>query len=156
MPDGFLGTHASIVADVSLVLSLLVALLLTIGTVLALRRRYTAHRWVQTVAVLINLALVLTVMFGSFLLGVQPGLPQRAAEPYYAVAIMHGVVGLLAAAFGTFVMLRGNELVPRPLKFNNYKRFMRIAYAGYLVATALGVWVYWAWYVQGLELTTHH
>ena len=151
MPQGFLGTDASIVADVSLVLSVLVALLFTAGVVLAVRQRYEAHRWVQTAAVAINLVLVVFVMCGSFLLGVAPGLPERAPEPYFAIAITHGLIGLAAAVFGVFVMLRGNELVPNGLKFNNYKLFMRIAYVGYLVATLAGVWVYWAWYVQGLE-----
>lgn len=151
MPQGFLGTDASIVADVSLVISLLVALLLTAGVALALQRRYEAHRWVQTVAVALNLILVLTVMTGSFFLGVAPGLPRRAPEPYFAIGLIHGLIGLFAAVFGVFVALRGNELVPRALKFSNYKLFMRVAYGAYMLATLAGLWLYWAWYVVGLE-----
>jgi uncharacterized membrane protein YozB (DUF420 family) len=34
------------------------------------------------------------------------------------------------------------------LKFKNYKRFMRIAYTLYMVATVLGVLVYLTWFVS--------
>ncbi len=147
MGNGFLGTSAPLVADITLVLSGLVALLLTIGVVLAVRKRYEAHRWVQTSAVTLNIVLVLVVMIGSFLRAAAPGLPQRIAEPYYSVAVAHGLGGLVAFVFGTFVMLRGNGLVPRALRFRNYKLFMRTAYGLYMAATALGAWLYATWYL---------
>jgi len=43
---------------------------------------------------------------------------------------------------GVFVALRGNELVPRALRFKNYKAFMRPAYAIYMAGTVLGVVLY--------------
>jgi plastocyanin len=46
------------------------------------------------------------------------------------------------------VALRGNELVPRALKFRNYKLFMRTAYGMYMLVTLLGIWVYSVWYVN--------
>lgn len=56
---GFLGTNASVLADITLILGIVVALMLTVGMLLAVLRRYTAHRWVQTSAVTINALLVL-------------------------------------------------------------------------------------------------
>src|SRR5262249_60201130 len=50
--------------------------------------------------------------------------------------------------FGTFVALRGNELVPRALEFKNYKLFMRTAYSMYILVTLLGIWVYNVWYIN--------
>jgi plastocyanin/uncharacterized membrane protein YozB (DUF420 family) len=144
--NGLFGTNAPFTADLSLALSLLVALLLTVGVVLARLRRYEAHRWVQTAAVALNVALVVAVMLGSFARSVPPGLPERVGEPYYLIAIVHGVAGLAAAIFGLFVMLRGHNLVPAPLRFNSYKPFMRAAYGLYLLATALGGGLYAIWY----------
>jgi plastocyanin len=144
---GFLGTTAPLYADLTLVLSIAVALTLTVGMVLAIRKRYTAHRWVQTAAVSLNVILVLAVMIGSFLRSAAPGLPERIGEPYFYAAVGHGLAGLIAFVFGTFVMLRGNGLVPKALKFKNYKLFMRSAYGLYMVATALGAWVYTQWYL---------
>jgi plastocyanin len=143
---GFLGTNASLLADITLVLSILVALILTLGAALAIAKRYTAHRWTQTLGVILNIVLVLAVMVDSFLESVLPGIPQHVGDAYYWVALLHGFIGLFAFIFGTFVMLRGNELTPEPLKFTNYKLYMRTAYGLYMLATALGIWVYVTWY----------
>ncbi len=143
---GFLGTNASLLSDITLVLSLSVALILTIGVYMAIKKRFVVHRWLQTTAVVLNGSLVLLVMVGSFFKSAAPGIPEQIDQPYYFVALAHGLIGLVAFFFGSFVALRGNELVPAALKFNNYKRFMRTAYGLYMLATALGVVVYMTWY----------
>ncbi|GAB4437051.1 MAG: hypothetical protein OHK0015_29470 [Chloroflexi bacterium OHK40] len=145
--DGLFGTNAPRYADISLALSLLVAILLTVGLALARARRFGAHRWVQTTAVLLNGALVVAVMLGSFAESVTPGVPERVSQPYYTIGIAHGVAGLVAFLFGTFVMLRANGLMPRALQFANYQLFMRWAYGLYMLATGLGVALYAIWYV---------
>lgn len=144
---GFLGTNANLAADITLVLMLFAAALLTIGFALARMRRYEQHRWVQTSAVTLNAILVLWMMllpFRDFVI-----LDQGGPRPqiFYLVTIIHAFFGMIAFPFGVFVALRGNELVPRALKFNNYKLFMRIAYSLYIITTFLGVWVYYTWFV---------
>ena len=151
---GFLGTNASALADISLVMGILVALTLTLGMIMAVRKRYDTHRWIQTIAVSINVLQVLTIMVGSFLKSAAPGIPQKLGETYYQAATIHALLGLFTLLFGTFVMLRGNELVPRGLKFNNYKLFMRTAYTMYMVVTLLGVWVYVTWYINQPQTAT--
>src|SRR5215211_5073657 len=145
---GFLGTNASVLADISLILGILVALTLTTGMILAVMKRYNVHRWVQTTAVAINVAQVLTIMIASFFKSAAPGIPQRLGETYYYAALIHALLGLTTLIFGTFVALRGNELVPQALKFNNYKLFMRTAYSLYMLVTVLGLWVYITWYIN--------
>lgn len=145
---GFLGTNASVLADVSLVLGIVVALVLTVGMLLAVMKRYNAHRWVQTVAVCINVVQVLSIMIASFFKSAAPGIPQKLNETYYRAATIHAALGFITLIFGTFVMLRGNKLVPRALRFKNYKLFMRTAYGLYVAVTLLGIWVYSVWYVN--------
>jgi hypothetical protein len=144
---GFLGTNGNFAADMTLVLGLVVAILFTIGYGLARMKRYTAHRWVQTIAASINLVLVLWLMvlpFRDFVL-------RGAAEPqppiFYVIPSIHATIGTVALIFGVFVVLRGNELMIKPLKFNNYKVFMRIAYGLYMAATLAGCAVYYTWFV---------
>ena len=55
------------------------------------------------------------------------------------MATVHACVGVVAFVLGVFVVLRASELVPRRLRFTNYKRFMRASYALYLLATLTGV-----------------
>src|SRR6266545_5698137 len=144
---GCLGTNANVLQDISLVLGILVALTLTVGMIMAVRKRYDVHRWIQTTAVTLNVLQVLTIMIASFLKSAAPGIPQKLNETYYQAATIHASLGLITLLFGTFVMLRGNELMPRALKFNNYKLFMRTAYGLYMAITLLGVWVYVTWYI---------
>lgn len=143
---GFLGTNASVLADLSLLVGVFVAVLLSIGVVMARRRRYVAHRWIQTTAVALNITQVLAIMATSFWRSAAPGIPAKLAEPFYYAATIHAALGLITLLFGAFVALRGNDLVPRALKFHNYKLFMRTAYGAYLIVTALGVGVYLTWY----------
>ena len=60
------------------------------------------------------------------------------------------LIGAIALVFGVFVALRGNKLVPKSLRFNNYKLFMRWAYALYMLATLGGVIVYIIVFIFGI------
>jgi uncharacterized membrane protein YozB (DUF420 family) len=138
---GFLGTQASLAADISLVGSVLVAIVFTTGAYLALRGQYEAHRWVQTGGALANLLLVLGIMIPS-LLSVDPAENVELPAAAFVAMPAHEFVGAAALIFGLYVVLRGNELMPNRLKFQNYKPFMRAAYALYMLATLIGVAVY--------------
>ncbi|NJM07586.1 hypothetical protein HC891_17460 [Candidatus Gracilibacteria bacterium] len=143
---GLLGTAAPLIIDLTLLLSIGVILAMTVGAILAWRQRYEAHRWVQTGAVILNAVLVLTVMIGS-LLAAEPASEQQLTVADFAMMTGHEIVGAVALIFGIFVTLRGNELVPARLKFSNYKPYMRAAYGLYLVATIIGIGVYWVLYI---------
>jgi len=145
--SGFLGTHANLAADLTLTLMIIAAALFTIGFATARRRQYQLHRWIQTSAATLNAILVLWMMilpFRDFVLSDQGG-PRTAT--FYTITSLHALIGAIALSFGLFVTLRGNELVPRALKFKDYKPFMRIAYSLYMLATVLGIAVYLTWFV---------
>jgi putative membrane protein len=134
-------------AVVSLVLIVVSAVLMTIGWRLAVQKHFEAHRWVQTAAVGLNAVVVVAWMIRSFVLYVVPAIPHRLGQDSYALTTSHAAVGAVGLVLGVFVVLRGNDLVPAPLRFSNYKPFMRSAYALYMVGTLMGVAVYVAAYV---------
>lgn len=144
---GFLGTSANFAADMTLVLSLIVAGILTAGFILARRQRYGAHRIFQTVGVTLNAILVLWMMILPFRDFIAPGLPARLGERFFGVTTLHAVLGAAALIFGVFVMLRANGLMPGFLRFRDYRTFMRVSYTLYLLATAVGIFVYLTWFV---------
>jgi uncharacterized membrane protein YozB (DUF420 family) len=148
--SGFLGTQAPYHSDLALVFILTSALMFTLGVLLAIRRQFEIHRWVQTTAAILNTVAVLTVMIGSFITYILPGIPAKLQEGSYGVTTVHALVGTVGMLFGIFVVLRANGLMPKKLRFKNYKLFMRIAYALYMLATVLGVVVYVAVYVYGI------
>lgn len=139
---GFLGTHATVVSDLSLILILLTAIMFTVGWQLARHGHYETHRWIQTTAAVINAIVVFTVMITSYVTHILPGIPAKLLTGDYAVTTVHAIVGTIGLLLGIFVVLRGNELVPNALRFKNYKAFMRTSYTFYMLATLLGVLVY--------------
>jgi uncharacterized membrane protein YozB (DUF420 family) len=143
---GFLGTEASLGADLALVGSVVVMLIFTVGAWLALRRQYEAHRWAQTVGAVLNAALVFGIMIPA-LINVDPAENVDLPPSAFIYMTGHEIVGAVALLFGLFVVLRGNGLVPERLRFENYKLYMRWAYALYLIATLVGVAVYLVLYL---------
>ncbi len=146
--DGFLGTHANFAADMTLVVSILIVVLFTVGFVLARRRRYEAHRWVQTSAALLNLIFVLWMMilpYRDFV--VRDWSAGTRPDYFYLMTTAHAIVGLPALLFGLFVVLRANGLMIRRLRFNNYLPYMRVAYGLYMTASLLGILVYVTWFI---------
>src|SRR3990172_8574114 len=114
---GFLGTTAPFRSDVALILTLLSALLFTLGWRLALRKRFIAHGRVQTASVVLNAIVVLATMIGSFVIYILPGIPGKLAEGSYGITTVHALTGTAGLLMGVFVTLRGNGLVPKPLRF---------------------------------------
>ena len=147
---GFLGTKATLRSDLTLVLILITAVLFNVGFILARRKRFEVHRWVQTTSVAINTVVVLISMVTSYIIYILPGIPAKLNQGDYAVTTVHGMVGAIALLYGVFVALRGNKLVPKSLRFKNYKLFMRWAYAVYMLATLGGVGVYIIVFVFGI------
>lgn len=147
---GFLGTQATLRSDLTLVIILITAVLFSIGFVLARRKQFVAHRWVQTTSVVLNTLVVLISMVSSYIIHILPGIPAKLNQGDYAVTSIHGMVGAITLLLGVFVALRGNNLVPKRWRFKNYKLFMRWAYALYMLATLGGVSVYIIVFVFGI------
>jgi uncharacterized membrane protein YozB (DUF420 family) len=147
---GFLGTKATLRSDITLVLILITAVLFNVGFILARRKQFEAHRWVQTASVTLNTLVVLISMVTSYIIYILPGIPANLGQGDYAVTTVHGIVGAIALLLGVFVALRGNELVPKSLRFKNYKLFMRWAYTLYMLATLGGVGIYIIVFVYGI------
>jgi hypothetical protein len=144
---GFLGTNANFAADLTLLLSLLVMSLFSLGYYLARKGKYDTHKWVQTSGALLNVVLVLWLMvlpYRSFIIRDEGG---PRPDLFYQVTMLHAGIGFLAFTLGNFVVLRAHKLVPQFLRFNNYKLFMRTAYGLYLLTTIAGVALYYTWYV---------
>lgn len=140
--SGFITARSSLGADLSLITTVAAAVLLTVGVVLVRRRRYDAHRWVQTTAVVLNaipVALWMIVSLGRYIL---PGIPGSLSEHGHLLAAVHAVVGALGVALGVFIVVRANQLTRRGRSLGGYKTAMRVAYVLYLAGVTLGIALY--------------
>ena len=122
--------------------------LFTIGFVLARMRHLEAHKWLQTGGVILTTTMVVWMMVLPFRDFALPGIPQELNDRFYSVTLLHAVVGAIALLFGLYVALRGHGLVPNAIKFDNYGRYMRLAYTLYISTILIGVWVYFTWFVN--------
>lgn len=146
---GFLGTTAPFRSDITLVLIIVTAILFTIGWRLAVQKRYQIHRWVQTVTAILNAIIVVISMVTIFIQVILPGVPGKLLQGSYGVTTLHALVGAIGVLLGLFVVLRANDLMPKSLRFSNYKLFMRTSYIIYMLSTLGGITVYIFVYILG-------
>jgi plastocyanin/uncharacterized membrane protein YozB (DUF420 family) len=147
--DGFLGTGATLRADLNLVVQTAMGLALLLGMHLARRRRFGAHKYCQTSVMLLNLVLILSIMAPSFHKQVQPNIPAGLSEAYYLMPFIHVALGTLAELLGLYIILvAGTGLVPRKLRFKRYKPWMRTELVIWWLVILLGFATYYVWYIR--------
>ncbi len=151
MRDGFLGTAANWVADLTLVLEIGMGVGLLIGALLARRRRYRLHAWCQSAIVLFNLALIMLAMVPAFRRQVAPKIPAKIGKSYYSVATAHAALGIVAESAGLYILLAaGTKFLPGRLRITRYKLWMRSVLVLWWLVLLLGLATYARWYAPHL------
>ncbi|MCA9905194.1 MAG: hypothetical protein KC547_15165 [Anaerolineae bacterium] len=150
MQPGFLGTGASMLADLTLLAYILLLVpAMLIGFFYARRKRFDSHhKPIMTAITLVNWLLIIFLMFVSYQQGVLPSLSQNLNNPRYLLPTLHLVIGGLAQIVATYLVIRMwfEKQLPGWFKVSNIKRFMRFALAGWLIAALLGIAIYVTWY----------
>jgi len=145
---GFLGTGATFGADLNLVVQLIMGTALIAGAHLAKQKHYKAHGICQTTVLLLNLLMIGLVMGPSFQQQVKPALPKVLHKWYYKVATVHAGLGITAEFLGLYIVIvAGTNVLPRWLRFNNWKWWMRTELVLWTIVLLSGVGTYCAWYV---------
>jgi uncharacterized membrane protein YozB (DUF420 family) len=146
--NGFLGTGATLGADLNLVVQVAMGLALIAGYLLAKRKRFAAHGVCQTTVLLLNLGMIGLVMCPSFEQQVRPALPKGLHRWYYAAATMHALLGAAAELLGLYIVIvAGTKVLPQYMRFRNWKRWMRTELVLWSIVLLTGVGTYYAWYV---------
>ncbi len=122
-------------------------LLLSAGALLARTKRFRLHAAVQCTVVLLNLGLILRIMLPTFRQQIPAALtPSWSAST--AIMFLHAFVGALAWLIAFYVVLvAGTPLIPRKLRFSNYRLWMRTAFVLWWAAFLLGCAVYYLLYL---------
>jgi uncharacterized membrane protein YozB (DUF420 family) len=145
---GFLGTGAPFAADVNLIVQLAMGGALVAGVILARRKRYRAHGACQTTVLLLNLWMIGFEMWPSFRLQIVPHLPKVFHTGYYTIAAVHAVLGTATELLGIYIVLvAATKLVPPSLRLTQWKRWMQIELALWMLALMCGIGTYYEWYV---------
>ena len=153
--NGFLGFGATLYADINLIFQLAMAAALTIGMVFARKKLFRAHAVTQSSVLIFNLFAIAVVMWPSFQLQILRHPARALRDGYHGFAFFHGILGTLAELLGLYVILvAGTNMIPKSLRFKNYKLWMRATLALWWVVVFLGVGTYYAWYVQSSSAAT--
>jgi uncharacterized membrane protein YozB (DUF420 family) len=142
-----LGTHASILSDVTLILVLVVVALFGSGFFLARQKHLLVHRTVQTIAFITILVLTSTMMVLPFRDYIIRDMGGPYPHYFYIVTTLHAVMGALGILIGLYIMLGAWLLGPNVLPVKYYKGFMRLALVLFITSALTGIWVYSTWYV---------
>lgn len=146
--NGFLGTGATFRADLNLVVQVSMGLALLFGMLLARRKSFRAHKYVQSSVMLLNLVMIFLIMAPSFHRQVQPQMPAGLREVYYLIPYVHATLGSIAELLGLYIVLvAATKILPRKLRFKRYKPWMRTELALWWLVVLLGVSTYCVWYI---------
>jgi uncharacterized membrane protein YozB (DUF420 family) len=145
--EGFLGTHAGYGSDLNVTIQIAMGVALVSGAFLARAKHFVAHGICQTAVLVLNLVLICFLMWPSFHSHVLPRLPKRLGKRFYAVATVHGVLGVLAEILGLYIVLvAGTNILPESWRFKRWKFWMRVELALWWIVLTMGVATYWVWY----------
>jgi len=148
---GFLGTRAGLFADLNLIAEIILLVGLTVGYGLARQGNIPAHQYNQTAWVLFNIVLTEFIMAVAFNRQVVPGIPEKLMRSYYAVSMIHAVLGGITILCGIYLVLRMNKLLPKALRVSWWKNLMRLTLGLYWVVGLFGLGTYYIWYIQPRE-----
>lgn len=141
---GFLGTSASLRADLVLVSTLALGIAGAVGAVLARRKRFPPHCRLLTAATFLNWLPLLVGMIPQWtgLIG------SDLSSPFVSVPMLHGIAGLFVQALMTYTVVRMNWLKRLPPRRPRW--LMRIAMALWMLSVVSGIGVYLLFYTPWL------
>jgi uncharacterized membrane protein YozB (DUF420 family) len=135
--------------SLNLHIQIALALLLSAGMLLARAKRFRLHAVLQSGVVLLNLGLILRFMLPSFRHQLAASFPISGKDVPVAFVLLHSFIGALAWLMALFVILvAGTPLIPRKLRFLNYRRWMWTVFVLWWAAFLLGCVIYYLWYVN--------
>lgn len=147
---GFLGTGATLGADITLIVQILFYGLLLLGIGAQIFRRYKWHDRFQTPVVVLNLFFIIFIMVVSFVEArVLQTLPRRPGDPYYLTVAIHAGLGTVTELLAIYCLLAGFKILPR--RIGVLKWFMRATFALWTFTLLFGFGTYYVWYLREAE-----
>ena len=145
---GFLGSDASFLADLTLVVFILLAILMVIGFIFARRKMFVPYHKFTMTAILIIIwifvAFNMWVTYSSF----AGDVPSHLGEPMFLLPTIHLIIGGIAQILGTILVLRMwlEKVLPKALRFEPIKPYMRLTLTLWIINIVLGIGIYVMFY----------
>jgi len=156
-PHGFLGTGASLLADVTLLAYVLLIIpAMVVGLVFARRKMHRPHhKWTMTLVTIVNWILIIFLMLTAYRFDVAGNIGAQPGNTRYLLPTIHAIFGIPAQLLATYVifrMFREDVQVARAKQrgetnlsqywFKSAKPIMRLTLTLWLITALLGVFNY--------------
>ena len=158
-PQGFLGTGASLIADLSLLAYILLIVPgMIVGYVFARQGKHRPHhQYAMIIVTVINWLLIFFLMIVAYRFDVIANITEQPGNARYLMPTIHGILGLVAQVLATYIiyrMFREDSQVARAKArgeskeqlrkywFLNAKPFMRVTLLLWLATSLLGIFNY--------------
>lgn len=156
-PEGFLGTGASLIADLTLVAYILLILPAMItGYIFARRGMHRPqHRYMMTVITIVNWILIIVLMFVAYDYDVADNISDNTGNGRYLLPTLHAILGLPAQLMATYIIIRmlveDNQVAKAKKRgeknleqywFKQAKWMMRLTLVLWLATAILGIITY--------------
>lgn len=103
--NGFLGTEAPLLSDLSLIATILLGGLAAYGGIQARKKNFSRHCPVMAYAALLNWIPVLVVMVPTYV-NILQGTETLATGPFASVPVFHGILGTVTQLLMTYTVTR--------------------------------------------------
>ncbi len=147
MSSGILGTRATLIADINLILQIVLLAILSIGAFQARRGQVNSHHNLMTTAVILNAVAIVAIMNPSFF----RALPYSLRNPGAlgpTVMWPHITIGALAELMGAYLVIRLKLDPERASTLGSLKWVMVITLLLWVLALMGGIIVYFVWHVR--------
>jgi CDGSH-type Zn-finger protein len=147
LPIAKLTRSGGLIPELNLALEILLVAGLTFGSRLARRGNIAAHRYNQTIWVLLNTVLVALIMAGSMENAVVASAAELAMLHNW-LPWLHAALGAATVIAGLWLVLQMNGLLPRRLHVRGWKTLMRVTLFGYWAVALSGIALYYVWFLR--------
>lgn len=137
--NGFFGTGAPLLSDLSLLASILLGCMAAFGGIQARKKHFSKHCPLMAYAAMLNWIPVLVVMVPTFIRAIQ-GIQTLAEGPFAGMPIFHGILGTFSQLIMTYTVIRMYGVKSLPPK--NPLWLMRAAILLWLLTVVGGIGVY--------------
>jgi len=103
--NGFLGTEATLLSDLSLIATILLGGVAAYGGIQARKKNFSKHCPVMATAAILNWIPVLVIMIPTFI-NILQGQETLATGAFASVPIVHGVLGTITQLLMTYTVTR--------------------------------------------------
>ena len=142
---GFLGTTASNIVDINLILQVLIIIFLTAGYIIARRASFIDHGKLMSVAVFLNIISFIFVMLPSLIEGAG-AFVSSPTNPGVIISAIHILVGGYALSSGIYFVNRWRFSKSYQRCLGN-RRWMRWTASLWAMATLTGIAFYYYYYI---------